>query len=659
MFILLALLEMCLKMLAHSSRTFRFLADRAYGDRREFLFTDAWHMMVGNDVTHGMCQTSACHAKNALYSFPMPRPSHIMSVKAFFDALEEKLKHCSREDLLLIIRNSARIVAPPEREKFLNELLPTDTGAAHVPDMFHTGNLLADIDDLIKEIEHTQENADEWEQEHYGFYDGYDDEDSLGPYEDCIVNFEMLFDRTRGVFDCGDFALVRQAYVKLFEALGMQDDYGRGISVHDLEETAIDEECSRYLRSVYETAEPAQRVHILWKELAHVRELIMRRPPPLKDVMNVTTKPFPDKAEFLRQWTRFLQTEKGKRADAYLREAILLAEGIDGMASFAREHGRDHTRAYLDWVTSLARSDKYDQVVTVAREALNVLPEDLPLRAAIADELYGAAQYLHDEPIMREARLTAFNAKPELRRLLELRESIPQSERTQRMNEAAEHIVAYRRQRQQETREPMPISEQDDDIERKVDVSEDVLAHALLFAQDWEGAKQLAQTQKETLGWTSGWNPQSIVVPAFLYLLAGNREKLPANLDRLWNDALENGCGWSCDDRENLKRRLVKAYGDLATEAAFTSEEWKTLLQWCMTMARKRTAAIVGEQYRKSYDKAARVVCACADVLRIAGREQDAAAFPETVRLDFPRHASFQKELRAAVSLSTPRPQEA
>jgi len=194
-----------------------------------------------------------------------------MSVKALFDALEERLKNCSREELIAIIRESARIVAPPEREKFLNGLLPTDRGAAHAPAMLQTGGLLADIDYLIKEIERTQENADEWEQEHYGSYDRYDDEDPLGPYEDCIVNYELLFDRTRGAFDCGDFVLARQAYVKLFEALGMEDDYGRGISVHDLKETAIDEECSRYLRSVYETAEPAQRVHMLWQELAHVQ----------------------------------------------------------------------------------------------------------------------------------------------------------------------------------------------------------------------------------------------------------------------------------------------------------------------------------------------------------------------------------------------------
>lgn len=599
-----------------------------------------------------MCPTSVCHAKDTLYSFLMPRPSHIMSVKAFFDALEEKLKNCLREELLLIIRNSARTVAPPERGKFLNELLPTDTASARVPDMLRPGGLLADIDCLIKEIARKQKNADEWEQERWSYHDGYDEEDSLGPYEDFATDFDMLFDRTRGAFDCGDFALARQAYVKLFETLGMEDDYGRGVRAEDLQETAMDEECSRYLRSVYETTEPAQRVTILWQELEHVRGLLLRRPPPLKDVMNVTTKVFPGKAEFLQQWIEFLRTEKGKRADAYLREAILLAEGTDGIASFAREHGNNHPRAFLDWVASLARSGEHGQVIAAAREALSVLSTDLPLRTAIADELYEAAEHLRNEPLMRDARLTAFNAKPELRRLLELHESIPHSERTQHMKEAAEHIVAYRRQRRQETREPLPISEQDDYVERRVDVSEDVLAHAFLFAQDWEDAKQLAQGHKDPLGWTYGWNPQGVVVPAFLYLLAGNRETLPVNLDRLWNNAMDNGCGWGCDDRENLKHKLAKAYGDLAAEASFTPEERQRLLKWCIAMAKKRVAAIVGNQRRKSYDKAACVVCACADVLQSSGKGQDADTLLETVRLDFPRHASFQKELQVAAALS-------
>lgn len=574
----------------------------------------------------------------------MAREKISMSVKTFYEALEEKLAGFSQEDLLSVVRNIARDVAAPERGNFLKKLTSTMAAEAHVERILDSDDLLTDIEDLISEIRHKQDHAEEWEQDRWDYHDHYDDEDSLGPYEECVSRFDTLFDRTRGIFDCDNFALARKAYMKLFEALGMEDDYGRGVHASDLQETDIGEECSRYLRSVYEETTPAQRVQTLWKALAHMKQLLWRRPPSLTDIMGVMKKPLSDEKEFLRAWVAFLKNEKESRAEGYLREAIRLAEGTAGIGSFAKEYGNDHPRAYLDWVKAIADGGGQKDVIAAVREALSALPKDLPIRSAIADVLYEAASSLRDEGTMRDARLEAFRAKPELHRLLDLWESTPAAVRRERMEEAALHIAAYAKKKHVY----LSSEEQEDDAEEPADVSVVTLAHAHLLAQDWEGARKLAASGKEALGWTYGCNPQGLVVPAFLYLLMESKDALTVNLLHLWNDALENSIGWN--DHEADEKRMREAYRTIATEASFTPEERKRLLQWCTTMSRKRAEAIVGNKRRKSYDKAARVVCACADVLQACDKHGDADALVEDIRLEFSRHSSFQKELRDAVA---------
>ena len=49
--------------------------------------------------------------------------------------------------------------------------------------------------------------------------------------EQFVAPLAELFDRTAGVFDCGNLALARDAYRKLFDSFAMDDDYGRGIGI--------------------------------------------------------------------------------------------------------------------------------------------------------------------------------------------------------------------------------------------------------------------------------------------------------------------------------------------------------------------------------------------------------------------------------------------
>ncbi len=363
-------------------------------------------------------------------------PEEAILLKRFFEAVEERLSACSAEQLRSILRNLAAEVAPKDRPGFLEALVPSEDASDLVQDALRQDALLADIDDLVAELREEMDSAeDAYDRYGYGYGDSWDDEDSLGPYESFVAPLVGLFDRTAGVFDCGQVSLARDAYHRLFDALTLEDDYGREVRASDLPETDIQGSRSRYLRALYETEDPARRPERLFAQMLELGNRLGMGSEPilLEDLIRASDRPLPDRKPFLRAWIAFLRQQKGPAADRWLREAIRLLEGTKGLEAFARQEGKAHPRAYLDWLAALKAQGKPAQVVAAARESLRTLPADRPIRAAVADHLCEAAGTLGDSRTVQEGRWEAFRARPSLGRLLDLREATPELKRRARM----------------------------------------------------------------------------------------------------------------------------------------------------------------------------------------------------------------------------------
>ncbi|MFQ5792302.1 MAG: AMMECR1 domain-containing protein, partial [Acidobacteriota bacterium] len=100
-------------------------------------------------------------------------------------------------------------------------------------------------------------------------------------------------------------------------------------------------------------------------------------------------------------------------------------------------------------------------------------------------------------------------------------------------------------------------------------------------------------------------------------------------------EAVERAAVASCHDPRFEPLRPAEADGVVVEVSLLTSPE--------------RVDAIVSNQYRKSYDKAAMVITACAEVLRLRGNDKEAGSLLNDVRNRFPRHRAFQAELNTAV----------
>ena len=152
-----------------------------------------------------------------------------VSLKAFWEAVEQRLAAYSADELRAILRAMAQETPPSGRRAFLARLERVEGSAVAASQVIQQEDLLADIDDLARELEDAMQHADAWE-ERYEWGEYYDEEDSLGPYEEFVEPLVELFDRAEAAFDYGNAAsgsalpLARAAYQRLFELLKTEDD---------------------------------------------------------------------------------------------------------------------------------------------------------------------------------------------------------------------------------------------------------------------------------------------------------------------------------------------------------------------------------------------------------------------------------------------------
>src|SRR5262252_5495083 len=565
-----------------------------------------------------------------------------LSLKAFWDAVEQRLALCSAEDLRAVVRALALATPATEWQAFLHTIQPMAGTTPVVPPAPTPETLLMDITALADELQAATEEAEVW--------DEYHEEDSLGPYEEFVAPLTALFDRAAAAFAGGHMTLARAAYYNLFATLTYEDDYGRGVRAEHLPDVAVNEAGARYLRAVYETESPAQRPAGLFAAMLQVCTWLSDAHPRLNDIIQISPPALPDQEQFFLDWIAFLRTQGGPEADAWLREAVRLAQGTAGLESLARTEGVQRPRAYLDWCAALAAEGQQDAVLAAAHEALRTLPSPLPIRAAVADYLCTAATHLHDTAALRIGRWEAFVAKPTLTRLLDVWEVTPAgAERTRQMSQASQHI--------QDTLANPPAqgtSVWADDIERPVRPDKTVLAHAYLLAGDWDAAYRLA-VPEQVLGWSSSHNTQGLVVSCCLVQMSGvSPGHLPPNLAQLWRWELQNSTGfvswYGVDAGEaSLLVRLQDAYTACLPDVSLTQDQQGAFLAWCLDVVRRRVDAIVSNQHRGSYDRAALLLTSCTEVLRLLGKAQEARALLEDIRQQFRRHRAFQAELQTAV----------
>lgn len=551
-------------------------------------------------------------------------------LKNFLEAVEQRLSSCSSTELRAILRAMAQQTTPTGRQEFLQKLQPPDAfmSPSQKPSQ---ADLLDEITDLEVELQEVMETVepDEWEDE--------PDEVNEDPYEDFLEPLARLFDQAQAAFDYGNLMLARDAYQALFELCSQEDEYGGGIQIEHIANFDQEEALARYLYAVYTLFPTRQRPEQIYEAMSQVH-IWSGKPILFEQLIQISIQPLPDLDDFWPEWITFLKKQTGRDADTWLREAVRLTQGTTGLAELARSSGVQHPRAYLDWLAALGQEQRFAEALSSAQEALQTLPRDLPIRAAIAEHLCTSAIHEKNLPAQRAGRWEAFWAAPDLSRLLNVYDAAPDAERLQEMLRAFEYLQEYRNR----PRSPSQTMYYEDPLEQPTWVNQTLLVHAMLLSGDWTSAQQMA-AKEPVLGWSSSESIQGMVMAFFLVWVSGTAT-LSGNLARLWQQRLQ-ASEFDSQTDSPLVKRLKNAYKELFSQISLDAVQQATILTWCLEIANRRVDAIVSGQHRGSYDKAALLITAYAEVLRLRGEKERASDLLSTVRERYPRHRSFQTEM--------------
>jgi hypothetical protein len=219
-----------------------------------------------------------------------------------------------------------------------------------------------------------------------------------------------------------------------------------------------------------------------------------------------------------------------------------------------------------------------------------------------------------------------------------VRDAAPDTERLHEMLRAYQYLQEYR----ERSRNPSQTVFYEDPEERSTWVNQNLLTNAILLSGNWAAAQQKAATEP-VLGWSSSESTQGMVLAFFLVWLSGNATP-SGNLAGLWQQQLR-ASEFGSQAESRLVKRLEDAYKELFSQISLDTDQQAMILAWCLGIANRRVDAIVSGQHRGSYDKAAMLITACAEVLRLRGEKEHARDLLSSVRERYPRHRSFQTEM--------------
>ncbi|MHB1461235.1 MAG: hypothetical protein ACYC1M_08150 [Armatimonadota bacterium] len=463
---------------------------------------------------------------------------------------------------------------------------------------------MADIETFLQDIE-SGEYFDGW-----GWDDSIHDERAFGD-ESWVGEMDDLFSRASAMYLAGHRDLAREAYGELLHAFELNDEVGHfsgDDSPESMVETDIAEAKARYLHCVYEMSTPEDRIPRMLEELEslyHVGDNIS-----LSYIMNADTEPLPGMDDSLQTWIAELKVIDAIDATGYrlrwwrplLREAVVLRNGLDGLAELARESGDVHPEAYQEWMMTLRKSGDNTSAVSVAREAIERIVSTRE-KARIADALATMTVQTGDSDLAVDARKQAWRASPSLLRLLRyiVEGSLDRHTVDTRLDEELAGVSDG-------SGAHLPASYGSAQTPRLC-----LLLH--LLAHDYNFVIQQSSKADHTM-WGHADQPGPVVFP-FLALAASGVTDISSEGSSLVHlvDAMAHSVGDSVPElpllpdtgepTELLFRRLLL---DTLAGHPVTPEDRAKYLDMAVMIAKSRVKAIVSNTLRGQYEDAARLV---------------------------------------------------
>ena len=570
--------------------------------------------------------------------------------------MEKKLQKLNKENLQNIILKMAKLLTDEQDRKLkllIQEYLIDDVEYKEKPfkqrmSQEFVGEKISQIKKWMQQIDNGEVCLDIEEYEDYS--DSYWDRDWITEYYDNQGIGNKILSIIQFAKDCVDDRRYQEAndiYEWLWSmSVWTDSEYDcdpvdlEMLEENDVIRTDMKQLALLTLYADYQIQEPANRAEDLYLYFSYDTFQKLH----IEDMFYVGRENLTEKEQFLNDWIALLQTKGGEVEARLLKEAIFNRDGVEGIVAMANENANIHPSLYLSAMDEYSKKHDYMQMEKVGERAVEKINKKFKIRSQVAlKAAYASSCLLHEENVMRFC-WEAFCSDMTVRNFLRL---FAKEEMAKQYGINGKIML--------------PSAPQNDSMSfgRNQELCVNLLStldyYMLCFYNgDFEKAKSVCKNTRESLGWSGTFIPYG----TRLFLLYLYEKSLPSKAAEAiagyigFQDEADtkNLLGFEHDIIEESRTNKVSMFWSYFQKwkiyFPMSLEEKKKYLVWAEKIIYSRADALVSKQRRNHYGEAAELLAMVAEIKEDMGMEGAKRNIFAEYKRKFPRHSSFQAEMK-------------
>lgn len=567
----------------------------------------------------------------------------------------EDIEELSLKELREIVRKLQELLSEEQKQKFqeiVRECRENDEKETLQPVPARMSQEL--IEEKLEQIQIWQKQIDEGDlyldtEEYEDYSNGYWDADWITEYYDNQGIGEKLMYMIRFAEDCVEdrrYAEANGIYEWLWEMeVSTDSEFGDSAGIEELAENRLIHTDMKRLALLtlyadYQALPPERRAEDMYLYFSSDTFAKLH----VEEMFHVGREKLKDTDRFWSDWIALLKEKNGDVEARLLKEAVLYYKGADGLLEMAEENASVHPSLYLAVMAEYEKGHSCEKIEEVGKKALEKIDVAFTIRGEIAlKAAFFASRFGHEEEMMRfcwECFLSDTTVKNYLR-LFGTKKMAEQY--GMRGKEVLKSTVTGN----------SGNNWRNSELQRNI--VDDYEYYSLAFyTGDFEMVKKRSKNPKGSLGWSTSF----ISVGIRLFLIYLYEKPLPskaaariaaevgfpdtedgnARLD--FERAIQEEC--SARKMSEFWNYFQKWKGYFPMEEA----ERKKYLTWAEKIVSERADAIVSGQHRNQYGQVAALLAVVGEIKESMGTHGAAREIWTRYKGRFPRHSSFQKEMR-------------
>jgi hypothetical protein len=522
-----------------------------------------------------------------------------MNYNEFIKEVDEKLSTMSESEKEKWIHNLARTIKENERCKFLNSLNGENNSGESIHDINEIQEWCKNIQngDIYFECSYCElYDENYWRDDSYEYYDTYEIGKKLisafQVAEDLL--YQKKYEKALGLYDL----LINM----IFQAYDSDSEETMELEIEELvDENLVSLNLKKIVLNLlyakYQTSNGKDRVQVIFNYI----KLNISKDIKLEEFFTTGPEELVGIAEFLEEWIVFLKCEDGDLAGNLLFEACMLQGGIKMLCDTAREMVQKHPILYLRACEYFIDEGKYTECEKIGLEAISLLNEELIIRGKVADLTAKASKELGHTEIVWKCYKAAFHSESTINHYLRLFET-----------ETYEYITDINTMQLRILPKKSFIDFHNINNQMKINnISLEYKKTLCFFNGEFDYIYEECKKDKTYLGWSN--NIKGIFVTLFILYLNQSHSVSKAG-EKLIED-LKYRLNYSNNDDKSFVERFF-IWKD---KIKITSEQYEKYITWLHSEVDKRTDAVVGGGFRRSYYKAALLISALGETMESQG----------------------------------------